>query len=312
MRPERRPSVQGVRRLRVKGAFLVRAAFAWMLCVRGDVLVTTWNMKWFPSGLVDLRNSEEAEKATVAKAGGMLSEAFRDQTRKSGADVIVLAQEVRDAAAMSNYVAAAGIKGLKVVSVSHFKDGDVPVWQQVAILSTLPVLDAGYATWARGIGVSIPRGFAYALLDGGTRGPIACFSLHLKSNLNRSGTDVEDQKNIYKREAAAAQVLAVVRKMRDGLPGKELRVVVGGDFNTNDDDLEYVSEATLRSFYGAHFRSCFRDLRKDQKVTRPGTNGFPDATFDYILYRGFERIVSRKIYPGAPVSDHNLVALRLR
>ncbi len=296
----------------MKGAAAILGMLAWMLCARGDVIVTTWNMKWFPSGLVDLRNSETAEKATIAKAGRMLSDAVQDQSRKSRADLIVLAQEVRDAESMSNYVAAVGIKGLKVVSVSHFKDGDVPVWQQVAILSTLPVLDAGYATWARGIGVSIPRGFAYALLDGGRRGPIACFSLHLKSNVNRSGSDIEGQKNIYKREASAAQVLAVVRKMRDGLPGKELRVVVGGDFNTNDDDLEYVSEATLRSFYGAHFRSCFRDLRKDQKVTRPGANGFPDMTFDYILYRGFERIVSRKIYPGAPLSDHNLVVLRLR
>ncbi len=304
--------MQGVRRLRVKIVFLAWIAFAGMLCVWGDVLVTTWNMKWFPSGLVDLRNSEEAENAIIANAGRILAYAAHDQTRKSGADMIVLAQEVRDVEAMSNYVHAAGIQGLKVVSVSHFKDGDVPIWQQVAILSTLPVLDAGYATWAKGIGVSIPRGFAYALLDGGKAGPIACFSLHLKSNMNRSGSDVEGQKNIYKREAAAAQVLAVVRKMRDGLPGKELRVVVGGDFNTNDDDLEYVSEATLRAFYGAHFRSCFRDLKKSQKITHPGSNGFPDATFDYILYRGFERIVSRKIYPGAPVSDHNLVALRLR
>ncbi len=296
----------------MKIAFLVWIAVAGMLCVQGDVLVTTWNMKWFPSGLVDLRNSEEAENAIVANAGRILSHAVHDQTRKSGADMIVLAQEVRDVVAMSNYVHAVGIKDLKVVSVSHFKDGDIPIWQQVAILSTLPVLDAGYATWAKGIGVSIPRGFAYALLDGGKAGPIACFSLHLKSNMNRSGSAVEGQKNIYKREAAAAQVLAVVRKMRDGLPGKELRVVVGGDFNTNDDDLEYVSEATLRAFYGAHFRSCFRDLKKSQKITHPGSNGFPDATFDYILYRGFERIVSRRIYPGAPVSDHNLVALRLR
>ena len=304
--------MQGVRRLRVKGAVAILGMLAWTLCVRGDVLVTTWNMKWFPSGLVDLRNSEKAENAIIANAGRILSHAVHDQTRKSGADMIVLAQEVRDVVAMSNYVHAAGIKDLKVVSVSHFKDGDVPIWQQVAILSTLPVLDAGYATWAKGIGVSIPRGFAYALLDGGKAGPIACFSLHLKSNMNRSGSAVEGQKNIYKREAAAAQVLAVVRKMRDGLPGKELRVVVGGDFNTNDDDLEYVSEATLRAFYGAHFRSCFRDLKKSQKITHPGSNGFPDATFDYILYRGFERIVSRKIYPGAPVSDHNLVALRLR
>ena len=296
----------------MKRLLLVTVAFAWMLFVRGDVLVTTWNMKWFPSGLADLRNEEATEKATIAKAGRLLSRVYREQTRKSGADLIVLAQEVRDAGTMSDYARATGVPGLKVVSVSNFKDGDVPIWQQLAILSTLPVLDAGFATWAKGIGVSIPRGFAYALLDGGEAGPIACFSLHLKSNLNRSGSDVEGQRNIYKREAAAAQVLSVVRKMRDAFPDRELRVVVGGDFNTNDEDLEYVSEATLRSFYGAHFRSCFRDLRRDQKVTRPGTNGFPDATFDYILYRGFERIVSRKIYPGEPLSDHNLVALRLR
>lgn len=288
------------------------AVSAWVLCARGDVLITTWNMKWFPSGLADLRNSEEAEKATIAKAGRTLSDAVRAHTRKSGAGLIALAQEVRDAEAMSNYVRASGIEGLKLAAISHFKDGDIPLWQQVAILSTLPVMDSGFATWAKGIGVSIPRGFAYALLDGGENGPIACFSLHLKSNLNRSGTDVEAQKNIYKREAAAAQILAVVRKMRDAFPERELKVVVGGDFNTSDDDLTYVSEATLRSFYGAHFRSCFRDLKKSQKITHPGSNGFPDATFDYILYRGFERIVSRKIYPGSPVSDHNLVALRLR
>ena len=296
----------------MKLVFILWAVSALALCARGDVLITTWNMKWFPSGLADLRNSEEAEKATIVKAGSTLSDAVKAHTRKSGAGLIALAQEVRDAEAMSNYVRASGIEGLKLVVVSHFKDGDIPLWQQVAILSTLPVMDSGFATWAKGIGVSIPRGFAYALLDGGEDGLIACFSLHLKSNLNRSVTDVEAQKNIYKREAAAAQILAVVRKMRDAFPDRELKVVVGGDFNTSDDDLAYVSEATLRSFYGAHFRSCFRDLKKSQKITHPGSNGFPDATFDYILYRGFERIVSRKIYPGSPVSDHNLVALRLR
>ena len=296
----------------VKRALLVCCALAWFSSVFGDVVVATWNMKWFPSGIANLRNEDGAEKRTIASAGQLLAKALNEQTRKSVVDLVVLAQEVRDAEAMTNYINAAGISGLKVVSVSNFKDGDVPIWQQVAILSTLPVLDAGYATWAKGIGVSIPRGFAYALLDGGDEGPIACFSLHLKSNLNLSGSEVESQKNMYKREAAAAQILSVVRKMRDAFPERELRVIVGGDFNTSDDSLEFVSESTLRSFYGAHFRSCFRDLKKSQKITHPGTNGFPDATFDYILYRGFERIVSRKIYPGVPLSDHNLVALRLK
>lgn len=293
-------------------SLLVLAVWAIAFGCAGDVLVTTWNMRWFPSGLADLRNDEAVERTTIAGAGRALAGAIADQTRKSGADVIAFAQEVRDEESMSNLVAAVGVDGLKVVSVSNFKDGDVPVWQQVAILSTLPVIDKGYAVWSRGSGVVIPRGFAYAVLDGGEAGPIACFSLHLKSNVNRGGTEVENQKNIYKREAASAQVLAVVKKMRDAFPGKNLRVVVGGDFNTNDDDLAYVSESTLRAFYGAHFRSCFRDLKREQKITHPGSGIYPDATFDYILYRGFERIVSRKIYPGQPVSDHNIVALRLK
>ena len=293
-------------------SLLVLVGWAIAFGCAGDVLVTTWNMRWFPSGLADLRNDEAVERSTIAGAGRALAGAIADQTRKSGADLIAFTQEVRDAETLSNLVAAVGMDGLKVVSVSDFRDGEVSTWQQVAILSTLPVVDKGYAVWSRGSGVVIPRGFAYAVLDGGKAGPIACFSLHLKSNVNRGGTDVENQKNIYKREAASAQILAVVKKMREAFPGKELRVVVGGDFNTNDDDLAYVSESTLRAFYGAHFRSCFRDLKREQKITHPASGGYPDATFDYILYRGFKRIVSRKIYPGQPVSDHNIVALRLR
>ena len=296
----------------MKRIITILALLALVFCGHGDVLVTTWNMKWFPSGKANVRNEGVLEKMTIASAGKILSEAVEDQNRKSKADLIVFGQEVRDAEAMTNYARAAGIDGLRVAVVSNFLDGDVPIWQQVAIMTTLPVLDAGFATWAKGSGVSIPRGFAYALLDGGDEGPIACFSLHLKSNLNRSGTEMENQKNIYKREAASAQILALVRKMRDSFQRKELRVIVGGDFNTNDDDIAFVSESTIRAFYGAHFRSCFRDLKKSQRITYPGANGFPDATLDYILYRGFERIVGRKIYPGHPVSDHNLVALRLR
>ena len=281
-------------------------------CVRGDVLFMTWNMKWFPSGRADLRSGADEESATLAQAARIVAGAVADQTRRSSADIVMFAQEMRDAECCSNLVSAAGVKGLNVAAVSCFQDNSgVPLWQQVAIFTTLPVLRSGYAVWSNAE-VPIPRGFAYALLDAGPDARIACFSIHLKSNFVRGNTEFENQKNIYKREVAAAQILAVVRQLGEKYGDKKLQVVVGGDFNTNDDDLEYVSEATIRSFYGAHFRSCFRDLKKSQRITRPGTNGFPDATFDYILYRGFERIVSRKIYPRAPASDHNLVALRLR
>ena len=280
-------------------------------CARGDVLVSTWNMKWFPSGRADLRSGAESEAATLSSAARIVAGAIADQTRRSPADIVFFAQEMRDAECCSNLVSAVGVKGLKVASVSCFTDnGGAPLWQQVAIMTTLPVITSGYAVWSNAE-VQIPRGFAYALLDAGPDARIACFSIHLKSNFSRESSEVERQKNIYKRESAAAQILAVVRGLGEKYGDKKLMVLVGGDFNTSEDDLAYVSESTLRSFYGAHFRSGFRDLKKHQRITHPAANGYPDATLDYILYRGFERIVGRKIYPAGGVSDHNLVALRL-
>ena len=60
------------------------------------------------------------------------------------------------------------------------------------------------------------RSFAYALLDRGAVGPVACLSAHLKINTDRTGMDIggQENKNIYKREAVSAQILAAVRKMQ--------------------------------------------------------------------------------------------------
>ena len=281
-------------------------------CARADVVAMTWNIKWFPSGMADLRAEEKEEAATVAKAARIIADSYADQCRKSPADVILFAQELRDAPTCSNLVAKTGIKGLRLSAISNYKDnGGVPLWQQTAIMSTLPVVDSGYAIWSTDDGVSIPRGFTYAVLNGGADGTIACFSVHLKSNMAGKGDVREVQKNLYKREAAAGQILAFVDTLRTRY-GSDLRVLVAGDFNTNEDNPMFVSEATLRSFYGAHFRSCFRDMHRSQCVTHPGDGKYPPATFDYILYLGFEHIVGRRIYDGTSVSDHNPVAIRLR
>lgn len=315
MRSERWSPLQGLWRLKtmLHGVAIGLSLLLMPLALHGsDLVVATWNMKWFPSGRVDLREEANVEASRIAAAGRVLGNAWREQSRGARPGLVVCTQEMRDAEACTNLVAATEIDGLKVVAVSNFKDnGGVPYWQQTAILSTLPVLDAGYAVWSRADGVMIPRGFTWALLDDG-EGPLACFCLHLKSNVNKSGTEIEDQKNIYKRESAAGQVLAMVRVFQRKFADLPLRVVVAGDFNTTEDDLVYVSEATLRSFYGAHFRSCFRDLPRERRVTHPANGPHPDATFDYILYRGFERIVSRRIYDGTCISDHNTVFLRLR
>ena len=291
------------------------SAAVFALCVltgeARDVVVTTWNMKWFPSGKADLRISQEFESFKIGKAGKMLSDAVSSVGFSEGDGVIIMVEELRDEDVCSNLVARCAIGGLRVAAVSRFRDkAGYPLWQQNAIFTNLKVMESGYVPWQSEPNVDMPRGFTFVVLDVGD-GLIACFCIHLKANVNLTGEGIETQKNIYKREYASAQILEKLREMDKRYGDDMKRVVVAGDFNTNDDEDTFVSEATLRSFYGAHFKSCFKGLRKSQRVTHPASGGYPDCTFDYILYRGFGRGLERKIGIGHPISDHNPVSIKL-
>jgi endonuclease/exonuclease/phosphatase (EEP) superfamily protein YafD len=63
-------------------------------------------------------------------------------------------------------------------------------------------------------------------------------------------------------------------------------VVIGGDFNTNHDQEMFAAERTLDSLVDAGYRSGFEGLALSERVTHPGTHGFPDATFDFIFAKG--------------------------
>lgn len=276
-----------------------------------DVVVATWNMKWFPSGKADLRISFEFEDFKIRKAGEMLTNTIAAVGGSSTNNVIICVQEIRDGFVCQRLGEGMMMPNMKLAAVSDFADkAGVPIWQQCAILSNMPVVEGGAMPWQSERHVDMPRGFVYSIVGGGNE-LIAVFCVHLKSNLNWSGSELETQKNIYKREFAAAQILAKFHEMESRYGERLKRVVVAGDFNTNEDDDAFVSEATLRSFYGAHFRTCFRGWRKHQRITHPALNGYPDATFDYILYRGFGNGVARKITVGQPISDHNPVCVRL-
>ena len=277
-----------------------------------ETVFVTWNMKWFPSGKVDLRISPEFENFKIRKAAGILTNTVAAVGGSVSNGIVICVQELRDRFVCQELAENTMIPGMKLAVSSEFADkAGIPIWQQCAILSNLPVVESGAMPWLSERNIDMPRGFTYAIL-GNENVLIAVFCVHLKSNLNWSGAEIETQRNIYKREFASAQILEKFREMRNRYGERLTRVVVAGDFNTNEDEETFVSESTLRSFYGAHFRSCFRGWRKHQRVTHPASNGYPDATFDYILYRGFGEIASRKITGGQPVSDHNPVCVRLR
>ena len=163
------------------------------------VLAGSWNLKWFPSGRAEHRASARVESANIEDA----------------ADVI-----------RANLVTAIGDTNLNVAVATAFRDfrDNRLQWQQLGIVTDLPVIKAEWRYSKKADGMFVPRGYAYALLDGGEEGRIACFCVHLKSNYGAKKA-AKKKENMLKREAAIRQVLAAA-----GNCGAD-KVLIAGDFN---------------------------------------------------------------------------------
>src|SRR5438552_11692622 len=64
------------------------------------------------------------------------------------------------------------------------------------------------------------------------------------------------------------------------------RIMIGGDFNTNHDQMMFAAKRTLDSLAEAGYHNGFEELPLSERVTHPGTHGFPDATFDFLFGKG--------------------------
>jgi len=79
-------------------------------------------------------------------------------------------------------------------------------------------------------------------------------------------------------------------------------IVIGGDFNTNHDQAMFAAERTLNSLADAEYQNGFEGLALSERVTHPGNNGFPDATFDYVFVKGLTAM--RPSISRTTASDH--------
>lgn len=79
-------------------------------------------------------------------------------------------------------------------------------------------------------------------------------------------------------------------------------IVIGGDFNTNHDQAMFAAERTLDSLADAGYQNGFEGLAVSQRVTHPGSHGFPDATFDFIFAKGLT--ASQCTITRTTASDH--------
>ena len=242
------------------------------------IRLTTWNLEWFPNGSAHDAIPEVQTRRIAAAA---------DVLRSINADIILL-QEVRDyeACARLGEAIAPGLYHVAVCSAFRepFQSGLGK--QQVAILSKFQAQAAWAEPWKSMNGVDPPRGFAFAWFKIGSV-EIGVYSVHLKSNLITHGDrEAETTKYIQKREIAITQLLAHVHDVVGTTMPTIKGVVIGGDFNTNHDEGMFAAERTLNSLADAGYQTGFEGLALSERVTHPGNNGFPDATFDYVFAKG--------------------------
>ena len=200
----------------------------------GELKITTWNLKWFPSGIAN-RRDPAVESARIIAAASVLKGIDPD---------VVLLQEVRDEESATRLFDTIAPRLYQIAIVSRFSDNAGLGWQQVVIAAKRTATMAYARSWKTVGLVDPPRGFAFAVFTVGSQ-TLAVYSVHLKSNLTRGDAFRETELDILKRELAAMQLVEHMENLPTETGRQPDIVVVGGDFNTNPDDLRFVSEKTL-------------------------------------------------------------------
>lgn len=265
------------------------------------VLAGTWNLKWFPSGRSEHRASKRVEQANITDAAEIIASNMKGRGR------ILFLQEIRDPATCSNLVAAIGDASLRVACATAFRDfrDNRLQWQQLGIVTDLPVLESHWKYAKRSDSLFVPRGYAYALLDGGKDGKIACFSVHLKSNYG-ARREEKKKENMLKREAGMRQVIEAAAKAGAS------KLIIAGDFNSDRFQKQFKDEKIFTLLETAGFADGWNGAAKEERGTHPGNTRWPDSTLDYVFHKGFNRVEARRLAPEHPVSDHRLAIFDLK
>jgi len=265
------------------------------------VMAGTWNLKWFPSGRAEHRASERVEAANTRDAADVVRATLKGKGR------VLFLQELRDPQSCSNLVGAIRDKNLHVAVATAFRDSrdNRLQWQQLAIVTDMPVIEADWKYAKKAGRMFVPRGYAYALLDGGKEGKIACFCVHLKSNYGAYKADVA-KANATRRTAMIRQVLDAARSVVAD------KVIIAGDFNADHFQHQFQGEKLFSLLEAEGYTDGWSGATPGERGTHPGNTRYPDSTIDYIFHRGFGRLVARSLAPEEFVSDHRMVVMSFK
>jgi endonuclease/exonuclease/phosphatase family metal-dependent hydrolase len=252
------------------------------------IRITTWNLEWFPNGSPH-DATPEIQAQRIEAAAVVL--------KKLDPDILLL-QEMRDYDACVRLGEAIHSGAYQVAICSAFKGAK----QQEAIVAKIAAQAAWSESWKSMEGIDPPRGFAFAWFKIGTA-DIGVYSLHLKSNrITHGNKEIEAAQNIRKREVSIQQLLAHVHDVIGTVIPSVKGLIIGGDFNTNHDQAMFSAEKTLDALTNAAYRNVFDGIPFGQRITHPGSHGYPDATFDYLFGKNVQ--TGKAVITQTNVSDH--------
>lgn len=258
------------------------------------VIVTFWNIQWFPGRRPNATASDEARQ----------TEAVHADISHFPSDIIGM-EEVRDWRHAE--IAVQPLRDFKVDVCSTFppREGQTET-QQVAIASRLIPMSAWAESWKTGGAITPPRGFAFAAYQTAPKQLLLVYALHLKSNRG------EIHEDIRIREESIRQLLTHIAAMKTAYEKVgSLSWVIGGDFNTAPDDPRFASERSSRNLHASGFDWAWKDIAAADRVTLPPDRRFPAACFDQIFYRGAP-MIRAWVSPTSPkASDHRAVNIEL-
>lgn len=266
--------------------FFYSSAFATTESIR----IVSWNIEWYPG---KTRTPDESQIQAHKKV-------VQSELKKINPDVL-LAQEVGDWQSFAELTDV--VPGLRPAVLSAFVSEDTgEYWrQQLGIASKLPVSAAWSEPWAEGKPTP-RRGFSAAVL----RLPesdrlLLVYSLHLKSN--RSNSDEETQLNFLTREESIRQLLVHIQEMEETkFPGRIAGVVIGGDFNTNQDG--QFGDKTLDMLIEAGFHLAWDGVTRQDRLSWRGNMRFEPTTFDHFFTKGLGTPKAKLLEVPDETSDH--------
>jgi endonuclease/exonuclease/phosphatase (EEP) superfamily protein YafD len=115
----------------------------------------------------------------------------------------------------------------------------------------------------------------------------------------------DEQDNYLKREESVRQLLAHVRDMEMLFQGRISGVIVGGDFNTNDDGQS--GDKSISMMVNVGFHNTWSDTPAEGRHTWRGSRQHRPTTLDYIFTKGIFPLRAL-IFPTS-ASDHKPVAV---